>query len=1460
MTKRTLTYLISALVALLFSVNMFAQTQQVTFNLPNGPQPYDYYFNTLTEVNWTTFTRVDTGQIVSVSVTFTWTTDDWPTEGSLIIRHPDNTIYNLITNGVTSTGLTITANSTNNYTISFTTFANKMIAGTWAMYATDSYGDGGHEVTNISITINYNIPPPMTYVSSQVLQVINAVAPGTPNAPIIAIRVTTNGLYPSINATSFNITTNGTTDLLDISKIKMFYTGNSATFDTTTQFGATVTTISNTLTINGNQTLLFGDNYFWVTFDVDSFATPFNYLDATCDSIIVANVTRFPTNTNPTGSRRIVPPFNGNYYVGTGQVYTNLSSLATDISSVGLTGVVNIYIKNNITEPQLITFTTPPMGNGFQVRIRPDTNANVTISANHGSQVMLINGFNNIRIDGSNVVGGTTRNLTFSNLSTASVAHGIFVQNCSVFELKNTNIQNGSSNTGTGVVISTVNTATIQNNHISKANIGITIQNNSMNVNVLGNLFGSMTLANTISVAAINFGTGTGFTVSCDGFTVKDNIINGLIYTGTAATFNYSFFLFNAQNGVVENNKVTNAINSGGHHIVFRIGATDATPPRDLNLLIRNNSASNISTSASNGNFFGFYCTSSQNVKIYHNTINLGSASASVVAIGHRYQVNCANYSVNNNILVINPSNTGGLKYIYYIDATQTASPFATLNNNLYNLMTGANFAFYNNIAHATLGDWSTALGLGQNNSDLNSKMKAPSFATAGSPYLAGSVLTDADYFVPLLPDVESDIDNETRTSQNNLAGADILIPTEVLFSTNLPSMKEETAGITAVVYSVTPQLSSTFNDGITRTPPAGDLPQMNYTWFFNNNAIQAGTNNFIVDRNNLSIANTNAANHNGQYYVLVEFFGAYGISNISTLSVVTLPRPVLLSPANGSQNLPISQNFSWTSVNTALQYQIQIAYDENFLNLFTSTVVSLNNTTITNLPYFKDLFWRVRTIRNADTSLWSDVWTFKTVGPPMAPPTIIAPDNNAIDLPLTVSFIWNSFLSATGYTLQVATASNFASASLIFNQNVTDTIISISNLQPNTQYWWRVRSLRNAEISSWSTVRTFTTGTGLIMQNYSFVNGWNMISAFVDPTPNNISTIMQPLSGNLQMLRNFQGQVYSPPFTNTLTTWNKYHAYQLRLTTSSSFNIEGTQIVPETTPITLNLTGWYWLPYYRTSAMPVGTALATISGKYLQVKTITGQVYMPPFATTLSDLEPGKGYMIRLIQDNGVLTYPANGIIKGASNNKTFAEPKVFVRPNVSTGKNAFIALDIDAQDGDEIGVFTRDGMLVGSSVWQDGMRGVVVWGDDEYTVEKDGATEGEELIVKVWSRSNETIGEVKGIETKDMANGGRSYGLRYETDAVVMLKGTVEAEGFGVMVTPQPASNELYITLGKLSSEGVAVELYNQSGRLMLSESGKATNGVLKLDVSSLPSGVYNAVIRTAGTVMNERVVIVR
>jgi hypothetical protein len=64
----------------------------------------------------------------------------------------------------------------------------------------------------------------------------------------------------------------------------------------------------------------------------------------------------------------------------------------------------------------------------------------------------------------------------------------------------------------------------------------------------------------------------------------------------------------------------------------------------------------------------------------------------------------------------------------------------------------------------------------------------------------------------------------------------------------------------------------------------------------------------------------------------------------------------------------------------------------------------------------------------------------------------------------------------------------------------------------------------------------------------------------------------------------------------------------------------------------------------------------------------------------------------------------------------------------------------------------------------------------------------------------------------------------------------------------------------LGKALGDGVLVELYNQNGRLMMSESEKAPNGVMKLNVSDLPGGVYSVIIRNGASVTKVRAVIIK
>ncbi|MBI3233442.1 MAG: hypothetical protein HYZ42_05280, partial [Bacteroidetes bacterium] len=136
---------------------------------------------------------------------------------------------------------------------------------------------------------------------------------GSVKQAIIGVQIVmSTGTASILNMLDF--TTNGTTNsATDITNAKVYYTGNSSTFATSTQFGSAYTAPSYGFQINGTQSLLSGTNYFWLTYDVPSGATSGNYLDATLESFDLDSqsvVTNYiPTVTNPTGDRKIIPAY-----------------------------------------------------------------------------------------------------------------------------------------------------------------------------------------------------------------------------------------------------------------------------------------------------------------------------------------------------------------------------------------------------------------------------------------------------------------------------------------------------------------------------------------------------------------------------------------------------------------------------------------------------------------------------------------------------------------------------------------------------------------------------------------------------------------------------------------------------------------------------------------------------------------------------------------------------------------------------------------------------------------------------------------------------------------------------------------------------------------------------------------------------------------------------------------------
>ena len=150
-----------------------------------------------------------------------------------------------------------------------------------------------------------NCPPAMTFSSSTVTQSsIASVVNCSSNAQIIRLEITTAGVTAPLTLTQIQSNFAGTALPANISLAKVFYTGTSATFSTTTLFGSATPTVAN-YNINGSQVLATGVNHFWLVYDLNNTGVIGNTVDAIIPQFTLAATNRIPTVTSPAGTRAI---------------------------------------------------------------------------------------------------------------------------------------------------------------------------------------------------------------------------------------------------------------------------------------------------------------------------------------------------------------------------------------------------------------------------------------------------------------------------------------------------------------------------------------------------------------------------------------------------------------------------------------------------------------------------------------------------------------------------------------------------------------------------------------------------------------------------------------------------------------------------------------------------------------------------------------------------------------------------------------------------------------------------------------------------------------------------------------------------------------------------------------------------------------------------------------------------
>jgi len=194
------------------------------------------------------------------------------------------------------------------------------------------------------------------------------------------------------------------------------------------------------------------------------------------------------------------------------------------------------------------------------------------------------------------------------------------------------------------------------------------------------------------------------------------------------------------------------------------------------------------------------------------------------------------------------------------------------------------------------------------------------------------------------------------------------------------------------------------------------------------------------------------------------------------TPTTVTVPSiPTLSSPTNGSTGVSTSPVLSWSASTGAASYTVQVSIDPNFASFVTNTTSTSNSFNASGLSGNTTYYWRINAQNTAGSSAWSQVWTFITANNVnLNPPTLSSPVNSSVNIPTSTTFSWNTALGASLYEVQISVRANFNTIAQTINTSNTNA--SVTGLNLNTNYYWRVRSVSGSTKSAWSTAWTFKT------------------------------------------------------------------------------------------------------------------------------------------------------------------------------------------------------------------------------------------------------------------------------------------------------------------------------------------------------------------------------------------------
>jgi hypothetical protein len=533
-------------------------------------------------------------------------------------------------------------------------------------------------------------------------------------------------------------------------------------------------------------------------------------------------------------------PYNGSgtYTVGGGGQYATLSAFGDDFTALtsGMTGDTTISIVSNLTETTNTLLAAPT--NGFKLVIKPAPTVSPLVTfqktSSNGTGATIWEGqlvvgpagytdlttyknMPNVEIDGSNTIGGTTRDMTFTNASpgpteTVNRCMVRFVgdtDNAIVRNLIVDSVTSGSSD-NLGIDFMARHGAAPDNaDHVPDncqvRNCFVRCSHGVNGVGVRWTSSGTIASGTAATGAVVRDSEVRGsvraifFNFNAGG-TVENTVMRGeqqdppLALSGTQTVNRYELFRHQVSNGTsgwtvnLLRNRVDSAVtwDSRGVNFSFGLGGGVATGVTGGTYNVYNNSIAGYAMLGpstqpntawlSRGISIEYAGTSTYN--IYHNSINLPNLPLfSAADTNHRlgaFSINVASFTgtINFQNNIVRQGQANGTVISTLGAVTLGAGAVLNFNNNTYFTANGSEFASINPTSYANLGAWQARPA------DVNSNTADPLVGSGGGKWVSGTDLHfDADPGATFQTannlGVTVDIDNQVRPNGSLEKGAD---------------------------------------------------------------------------------------------------------------------------------------------------------------------------------------------------------------------------------------------------------------------------------------------------------------------------------------------------------------------------------------------------------------------------------------------------------------------------------------------------------------------------------------------------------------------------------------------------------------------------------------------------------------------------------------------------------------